>query len=102
MKIKKKSFIILKKSYNKTIIDFNFGRHENLSTFKSDIYLGLAASVNIIEVNNCIMVDTCHFKHPIISLFVVRHIKCRYSISQLEQTEHIETKIEQIRRTFLF
>ena len=56
---RKKSFIVLKKSYNKTIIDFNFGRHENLSTFKSDILFGLAASVNIIEVNNCIMVDTC-------------------------------------------
>ena len=24
-------------SYNKTIIDFNFGRHEDLSTLKSDI-----------------------------------------------------------------
>ena len=34
------------KSYNKTVIDFNFGRHKNLSTLKSDIHLGLAASVN--------------------------------------------------------
>ena len=40
------SFIV-KKSYNKTIIDFNFGRHEDLSTL-SDIHLGLAASVNIV------------------------------------------------------
>ena len=32
--------------YNKTIIDFNFGRHKDLSNHKSDIYLGLAASVN--------------------------------------------------------
>ena len=35
------------KSYNKTVIDFNFGRHKELSTLKSDIHLGLAASVNI-------------------------------------------------------
>ena len=34
------------KSYNKTVIDFNFGIYEDLSTLKSDIYLGLAASVN--------------------------------------------------------
>ena len=24
------------KSYNKTVIDFNFGRHKDLSTLKSD------------------------------------------------------------------
>ena len=34
------------KSYNKTVIDFNFGRHKDLSTLKSDIHLGLAALVN--------------------------------------------------------
>ena len=34
------------KSYNKTVIDFNFGRQKDLSTLKSDIQLGLAASVN--------------------------------------------------------
>ena len=34
------------KLYNKTVIDFNFGRHKDLSTLKSDIHLGLAASVN--------------------------------------------------------
>ena len=39
------SFLV-EKSYNKTVIDFNFGRHEGLSTLKSDIHLGLAASVN--------------------------------------------------------
>ena len=33
------------KSYNKTVVDFNFGRHKDLSTLKSDIHLGLAASV---------------------------------------------------------
>ena len=39
------SFLV-EKSYNKTFIDFNFGRHKDLSTLKSDIHLGLAASVN--------------------------------------------------------
>ena len=34
------------KSYNKTVIDFNFGRLKDASTLKSDIHLGLAASVN--------------------------------------------------------
>ena len=34
------------KSYNKTVIDYNFGRHTDLSTLKSDIYLGQGASVN--------------------------------------------------------
>ena len=59
------------KSYNKTcahaVIDFNFGRHKDLSTLKSDIHLGLAASLNyhffgwinpyvyLNEVNNCII-----------------------------------------------
>ena len=33
-------------SYNKPVIDFNIGRHKDLSTLKSDIHLGLAASVN--------------------------------------------------------
>ena len=37
----------VKKSYSKTVVDFNFGRHEDLSTLRSDIHLGLAASVNI-------------------------------------------------------
>ena len=35
-----------KKSYNKTVIDFNFSRHTDLSTLKSDIHLGLTSSVN--------------------------------------------------------
>ena len=38
--------VLNEKSYNKTVIDFNFGRHIDLSTLKSDIHLGLAASVN--------------------------------------------------------
>ena len=45
VKVAKFSFLI-EKSYNKTVIDFNFGRHKDLSTLKSDIHLGLAASVN--------------------------------------------------------
>ena len=45
VKVAKVSFLN-KKSYNKTVIDFNFGRHKDLSTLKSDIHLGLAASVN--------------------------------------------------------
>ena len=40
------SFIV-EKSYNKTFFYFNFGRHEDLSTLKSDIHLGLVTSVNI-------------------------------------------------------
>ena len=67
-KVKVAKFSLLNvKSYNKTVIDLNFGRHKDLSTLKSDIHLGLAASVNyhflgyinsyvyLIEVNNCIV-----------------------------------------------
>ena len=46
-KVKVEKKIIVKKSYNKTVIDCNFGRHEGLSAFKNDIHLGLAASLNI-------------------------------------------------------
>ena len=45
VKVAKFSFLN-EKSYNKTVIDFNFGRHKDLSTLKSDIRLSLAASVN--------------------------------------------------------
>ena len=45
MKVAKCSFLN-GKSYNKTVIDLNFGRHKDLSTLISDIHLGLAASVN--------------------------------------------------------
>ena len=66
VKVAKFSFLN-EKSHNKTVIDFNFGRHKDLSTLKSDIHLGLTASVNyhffgkinpyvyLIEVNNFIM-----------------------------------------------
>ena len=51
------------------------------------------------------MADTCtcmmpwpgHFNLHITSLFVDRNIKCGYSFPQLEQKEHFEIKIEQIR-----
>ena len=46
-KVKVAKFPFLnEKSYNKTVIDFNFGRHKDLSTLKRDIHLDLAASVN--------------------------------------------------------
>ena len=38
--------LLNEKSYKKTVIDFNFGKHTDLSTLKSDIHLGLVASVN--------------------------------------------------------
>ena len=45
-KVKVAKFSLLnQKLYNKTVIDFNFSKHKDLSTLKSDIYLGLAASV---------------------------------------------------------
>ena len=45
VKVAKFSFLN-EKSYNKTVIDFNFGRHKDLSTLKNDIHLCLAAWVN--------------------------------------------------------
>ena len=45
VKVAKFSFLN-EKAYNKTVIDFNFGRHKDLSTLKCDIHLGLMASVN--------------------------------------------------------
>ena len=65
-KVAKFSFLN-EKSYNKTVIDFNFGRHKDLSSRKCDIHCGLVAVVNyhflgwinpyvyLIEVNNCII-----------------------------------------------
>ena len=37
---------IVEKLSNKTIIDFNVGRHKDLSTFKSDIQFSIVVSVN--------------------------------------------------------
>ena len=45
-KRKQKIFILSEKSYNKTVIDFNFGRHANLFTLKNEFHLGRAASAN--------------------------------------------------------
>ena len=45
VKVAKFSFLN-EKSYNKAVIDFNFGRHKDLSTLKSDIHVCLAAWVN--------------------------------------------------------
>ena len=45
VKVAKFSFLN-EKPYNKTVIDFNFGTHKDLSTLKSDIHLGLMASVS--------------------------------------------------------
>ena len=45
VKVAKFSFLN-EKSYNKTVIGFNLGRHKDLSTLKSDIHLCLVASVN--------------------------------------------------------
>ena len=71
---REKNSFLNEMSYNKTIIDFNFGRPEDLSTLKSDIHLGLVASVNyhffglinpyvyLIEVNNCIIYRHCREK----------------------------------------
>ena len=47
IKVKVEHFYSIEKSYNKTVIDFEFSRHDVLSTHKSDIHLGLAASVFI-------------------------------------------------------
>ena len=46
-----------KKPYNKTVIDFNFGRHEDLSTLKSGIHFFgyINPQVYLIEVINCII-----------------------------------------------
>ena len=66
VKVAKFSFLN-EKSYNKIVSEFNCGRHKDLSTLKSDIHRGLAASVNyhffwwintnvyLIEVNNYII-----------------------------------------------
>ena len=45
-KVKLAKFSFLNgKSYNKTVIESNFGRMKDLPALKGDIYLGLAASV---------------------------------------------------------
>ena len=46
-KMKVDFLFIVEKSYYKTVIEFNFGRHKDLSTLKKCINLSLAALVNI-------------------------------------------------------
>ena len=45
-KVKVAKFSFLNEKSYKTVLYFNFGRHKDLSTLKSDIHLGPAASVN--------------------------------------------------------
>ena len=72
---KKVAFSFLnEKSYNKTVIYFNFGSHKDLSTLKKDVHLGLEALVNyhffeminpyvyLIEVNNFILFIKLHIQ----------------------------------------
>ena len=40
------AFLNEKSHITKTVIDINFSGHKDLSTLKSDIHLGLTASVN--------------------------------------------------------
>ena len=56
VKVAKFSFLN-QKSYNRTVIDFNFGRHKDLSTLKSVIHFfgWINPYVYLIEVNNCII-----------------------------------------------
>ena len=55
VKVAKCSFLN-EKSYNKAVIDFNFGRHKDVYTLKSDFHLSLAVSyIYLIEVNSCIV-----------------------------------------------
>ena len=46
---RKNSFLV-EKSYNKTVIDFKFGTHEDLSTLKSDIHFFVLLSCS--SLNN--------------------------------------------------
>ena len=46
-KVKVAKFSLLnERSYNKTVIDFSFGRRKDLSTLKNDIHFGLAVSLS--------------------------------------------------------
>ena len=78
-------------SYNKTVIDFNFGRHKALSALKSDINLGLAASMNItfsgsylIEVKTCIILHV-HARVNLgkYSISICYFICCRHCVQHV-------------------
>ena len=106
------------KSYNKTIIDFNFGRHKDLYTLKSDIHLGLAASVRVdtslcllylIEVNNCIIltlsVSFMYMSLQLISLlmdYLLSDFRFFTQSCSLNKTlqNYISLKVTRANRTF--
>ena len=48
----------LKSHITKTVIDFNFGRHKDFSTLKSDIHLRPKGSVNIFFSDRYILMST--------------------------------------------
>ena len=72
MKVAKFSFLN-EKSYNKTVIDFNFGRHKDSSTLKSDIHFfgWINPYVYLIAVNNCILANEHKSKYCCTSKFSV-------------------------------
>ena len=59
VKVEKVAFLVEKSC--KTVIDFDFGRHDDLSTLKSDVYLrslfwvDISSCLHLNEVNNCIL-----------------------------------------------
>ena len=70
-KLAKFSFLN-EKSYNKTVIDFNIGRHKDLSTLKSHFFGLINPYVYLIKVNNCIML----FVHRIHCIHTNIQINC--------------------------
>ena len=64
MKVAKLS-LLNEKSYNKTVIDFNFGRHKDLAASVNYHFLGyINPYVYLIEVNNCILF--CHYEQNVV------------------------------------
>ena len=69
--------------YDKTVIDFNFGRHKDLSTLKSDIQLDLEASVNyhFFQVDKSLMLSVIRYL-----LYQISYLTCickRYLIQYI-------------------
>ena len=82
-KVKEQKFSfkhVVEKLYNKTVIDFNFGRHKDLSTLKSDIQLGLMAWVN----------STFWFKHILLArtVNIIKHMLTTSMFQGLEWKQH--------------
>ena len=85
VKVAKFSFLN-EKSYNKPVIDFNFGRHKDLSTLKSDIHLGLAASLNYhFFVNNFIILHGL----PEVTLQSTRHEVILYGLREMTSERQV-------------